>query len=254
MRNILVYFLRIFELIFKNYVFTMKSGLEKGLKRRYGFGFKPKFHFVSKEDEFFMKYDFEGKTVFDVGAYVGLVTMFFARTVGQNGNVFSFEPNPRNYEELIYNVKLNGFSNITTMQLGLGEKHEKLKFAVDPTQPARGTFDTERKEKIIRNRRANTCEVEVYPLDELIKVKRLPKPDFIKVDVEGLEMDVLLGMSETIKKYSPVLFIEIHGSLKKEMILFLKNEGYSIFHIETEHYIDEEQIIHMNGEHIFCKQ
>jgi len=70
-----------------------------------------------------MRLDFKGKTVFDVGGYVGIHTLFFARATGEKGRVVTFEPNPRNYEELVYNVRLNGFDNVTTMQIGLGRRY-----------------------------------------------------------------------------------------------------------------------------------
>src|SRR5688572_5752212 len=76
-------------------VYTVRSGVAKGLKRRGGFGFIPRD--ISREEAFLAAMDFRGKTVFDIGAYEGIYTLFFARAVGAKGRVVTFEPNPVNH-------------------------------------------------------------------------------------------------------------------------------------------------------------
>jgi len=224
----------------------MRTGLAKGLKRRYGFGFKPKFS-LTAEEKFLMRLDFKGKTVFDVGGYVGIHTLFFARATGEKGRVVTFEPNPRNYEELVYNVRLNGFDNVTTMQIGLGRRYEWVYMVVDPMYPARGTLN--RKERRIRRGRKRAVKVELFPLDSLMEKGILPKPDFIKVDVEGFEMDVLYAMVGTINNYKPGLFIEIHENSEK-LIGFLFSKGYSIYHVESHIEISPQNFSLIRG-HIY---
>lgn len=68
------------------------------------------------------------------------------------------------------------------------------------------------KSKILDDKEAVVITVEVDCLDNQIESRNLPKPDFIKINVEGLEYDVPLGMSETIKKFHPAFFIEMHGA------------------------------------------
>jgi len=252
MGNIITFILKVLEPLLKNCIFTMRMGLAKGLKRRYGFGFKPKFS-ITEEDKFLMSLDLKGKTVFDVGGYVGLHTMFFARAVGETGKIITFEPNPRNCEELLYNVRLNNLDNVTIMQIGLGRMHEKVDLAIDPIYPARGTVDKNKREQMLRKRGARTVKVEVAPLDSLMEIRKLPRPDFVKVDVEGFEMDVLYSMAKTISNYKPNLFIEIHGEILREMMEFLISKKYFIYHIESNTKITSYNLPVIKGGHLFCK-
>ena len=85
-------------------------------------------------------------------------------------------------------------------------------------------------------------------------------PDFIKIDTEGAEFDVLRGATQVLQMYHPELFIEIHGAtraLKEEnienVVRFLEEQGYSIYHVESR---QEVALAHcqvaMEG-HIYCK-
>jgi FkbM family methyltransferase len=259
--------LEIAQTLFGDCVFTMRTGLAKGLKRRYGLGFKPKFS-PTKEEEFLMRLDLQGKTVFDAGGYVGIYALFFARAVGKTGRVVTFEPNPRNYEELTYNIGLNSFDNITAMQIGLGRRHEQLDLVTDPIYPSRGTI--KRGETIAgatggssaqmysvrespRKPVTRAFKVEVFSLDHLMRTGHLPKPDFVKIDVEGFEMDVLYGMVETIDNYKPDLLIEVHGEISREMIEILASKGYLVYHIESGVEITPDDFLAFEGGHLFCK-
>jgi FkbM family methyltransferase len=249
--TIVVSILKILEFLLKNHVFTMRTGLGKGLKRRYGFGFKPKFS-LTEEEKFLMISDFKGKIVFDVGGYVGIHAMFFARAVGKMGKVITFEPNPKNYEELLYNVSLNGFDNVTTLKIGLGRSNELADLVVDPLYPTRGTVEESRKERMLGKRGVRKIKVEIASLDSLVRKMNLPQPDFVKVDAEGLEMDVLYGMVETIDNFKPDLFIEMHGEIPGSMIELLTSKGYSIYHIESDTTIDFSNYPVIKEGHLLC--
>ncbi len=253
MVTILGLVVRVLEWAFRNHTYTMRAGLAKGLKRRFGFGSKPKFS-LTVEEKFLMNLDWRGKMVFDIGAYVGIYALFFARAVGDSGQVISFEPNPTSYTELVYNVKLNGFSNVTAIQMGLGMKQEQKNLVIDPVYPARASIEKSIQplQQIKRDRRH--VAVDLDSLDNQIEKRNLPKPDFVKIDAEGLESDVLQGMEDTINKFKPTLFIEIHGKLQKTMIEGLVAKGYSIYHIESDSRIPARGYPPIQGGHLFCKQ
>lgn len=249
-KYIFVFILNALGLLCKNSIFTMKSGLAKGMKRRCGFGFKPKSS-LNEEEKFLINLKFKGKTVFDVGGYIGIHTLFFAHAVGESGKVITFEPNPKNYEELIYNVRLNDLANVQVMQIGLGRRDEQMSLVMDPISPGRATVEKERKNKMLRAG-GRMVKIEVVSLDNLTKIRKLPKPDFIKIDVEGIEMDVLYGMVDTINNYKPNLFIEIHGAIPRKMIDFLISKNYAISHIESNIKIDFSIFPVIKGGHLFC--
>ena len=89
---------------------------------------------------------------------------------------------------------------------------------------------------------------------------KLPKPDFIKMDVEGMEYNALLGMAETISKYKPSMCIEIHGADKESkienvqrIVKFLDSHGYSIYHVESERAVTNNNAQTAKWGHIFCR-
>ncbi len=226
--------------LLKNHVYTVRHGLAKGLKEKGGLGFISQTMPLKQEKRFLMDLDLSGQTIYDIGGYEGVFTLFFARAVGRNGRVITFEPHPENYKNIKLNIKLNNFDNIKVYQIALGKKRGKATLAFRDSELARGSAQEDIKAQILREKRAKTIQVEIDTLDNQITTNNLPKPDFIKIDVEGLEMDVLLGMSETIKRYKPKLLIEIHGAYirrkienAQRVVKLLTANGYSIYHVES---------------------
>ena len=243
--------MKFFQRIFREKIFKMRFGLAKGLNRRFGNGFKPKF-FLSKEEKFLLNLNLREKTVFDVGAYIGIYTLFFARAVGAKGKVFAFEPNPKNYKELVFNVGVNGFINVKSYNFAVGENNSKRTFVV-PIYPSRGTLNEEIQERALNKEICNSFEVQVESIDNLIKSHLVPKPNFIKIDVEGFELEVLNGMEKTIRNFQPELFIEVHKTVETKDIKFLLDNNYSICHIESEATINKSNDNIIKEGHIYCK-
>jgi len=117
----------------------MRSGLAKGFKRRFGLGFKPKFN-LTEEETFLINRDFKGMTVYDIGGYVGIHSIFFADAVRENGKVITFEPNPTNFREIAFNLKINNFKNVRVFPLGKNKERGILKLNIDPIRYSRGSF------------------------------------------------------------------------------------------------------------------
>ena len=73
------------------------------------------------------KYVHEGDVVIDVGAHVGYYTLLMAQLVGKNGKVYSFEPDPVNFELLKKSVEINGFENVILIQKAVSDTTEKIR-------------------------------------------------------------------------------------------------------------------------------
>jgi FkbM family methyltransferase len=185
----------------------------------------------------------EGMTVIDIGANIGAITLKCAKKVGLQGKVFSFEPSPINFKRANKNISLNKFNNITLINQGLGnEKSTAFLYNVNPSN--RGML------RLLQDNDQNNSfekeEVEIDTLDNSIQKFSIPKPDFIKIDVEGFEYKVLQGAIETLGNYKPILFIELDDknlleqkSNAKELVRFLKQLKYQIINAETSDEIDE---------------
>jgi FkbM family methyltransferase len=248
---------------FRNHTYTSKHGLAKGLKRRGGLAFLPAFIPRStemlKEEAFIETLDLTGKTIYDIGGDQGIYTLFFARKVGPKGRVLTFEPNPVSHSHIVTNVDLNGFKHVSVRNIAIGDAPGTLTFAFLPNDPGTGTADKLIIEQIKKKPGSRVTDVKVESLDNLIAKANLPKPDFAKIDVEGLELNVLRGMKQTLEQHRPELFIEIHGAnmeAKTENIRsvasFLLELKYNIYHVES-----EQKIIHGNMDqaregHIYC--
>jgi len=228
----LIPLLSMLESVTKNLVYTEASGrLTTGLRRRGGFGFIPKWT-LTPEHQLLNALPLEGKTVYDLGGFHGMIAMFFARKVGDGGQVITFEPNPVNFRAILDHIALNDFDNIKPIQTGVGSKRETLNFLIPSRLPARGTVNVGRKGMFSGRKDLSEIKIEVESLDNLVKTYNLPHPDFVKIDVEGMELDVLQGMLEIISNCKPEMVIELHFTNDQKVAEFLLQQGYSLTQVE----------------------
>lgn len=180
-----------------------------------------------------------GMTVFDVGANIGHHTVVYSKLVGPSGRVIAFEPQTTIFRLLAANAVMNGASNADLVQSCVGETEGFVHLfpirydvatnfgalGVDPTPEKRG------------ENKGQKCRV--ARLDDLVDELTIPleRCDFIKIDVQSFELFVLRGAGKLLRKYRPVLFLEVapHWMAKsydyKEIYTFLWSLGYEIEHL-----------------------
>jgi FkbM family methyltransferase len=243
-----------------NHVYTVRHGLARGLRRRGGLGFVPQVGSPSREEAFLEQLDFEGETVFDVGGYEGVFALFFARRIGSSGRLVTFEPNPQNYARIVENVKLNGFANVDVRPLALGAQPARASLVFPTDETARGSLLGDIQDQIRREKSAAAVDVDVETIDRLT-ARDLPVPDFVKIDVEGFERDVLEGMTEAIARRRPRLYIEIHGADRRRklenatsVVQYLWRAAYRVHHVESASNIERPLDIACAIEgHLYCQ-
>jgi FkbM family methyltransferase len=241
--------------------YTLHSGLAKGLKKRGGLGIRQSLGLgepTSAEDEFLQGLTWRGRTIVDVGGYEGIHTIFFASRVGEEGRVVTFEPNPDSYRHVLDNVRINGFSNVEVRNVGLADAPGELEF-VYPSDRGRGTAFADGREYFREESGAQISMLPVTSIDAEVEAGRCPPPDFVKIDVEGLEEDVLRGMADTVERCRPALFIEIHGwsmQAKEEnarrVVELLAGYGYAIRHVESQAQIATANAAAAREGHLYC--
>ncbi len=245
-------------------VYTSKHGPSRGLRRQGGMGwlpsFVPRLHDWDAEEAFIDNLDWRGLTVYDVGGDQGLFTLFFAHRVAENGQVVVFEPNPRSFRRIEENIRHNNFRNVRLMPIGLGEQRATLQFTFPSAEPARGTAISTIAEQINHEADATTCEIEVNSLDDELKRSSLPIPQFIKIDVEGMEYPALKGMQKTLRTHRPRLSIELHGADKdakianvRQVVAFLETLDYRMRHIELDESISSTNAERAYKGHLYCE-
>lgn len=184
-----------------------------------------------------------GMTVIDIGANIGATTLNIAKRISPDGNIYSFEPSPYNYQQALANISLNNFSNIHLINLGLGDE-KTTAFLWDVNSNNRGM------QRLLKDTGKNISyektSVDVDTLDNSMETFGIPKPSLIKIDVEGYEFKVLQGGMRTILKYAPSLFIELddnnlreQGNNAKELIESLIQQQYKIINAATGSQVDE---------------
>lgn len=161
-----------------------------------------------------------GMTVCDVGAHIGTHTLFFSRAVGPAGRVHAFEPQPFVFHFLAGNVALNSLQNVRCRPVAAGAAAGT---AVMPDVSYAGS----RNFGAIALEQAGAGErVPVAAIDDLA----LGPVHLMKIDVEGMEKDVLDGAARTIAACRPVLYVENNRKAQSgPLIETLAGHGYEMY-------------------------
>ena len=247
--------------LFDSATYTVRHGLLKGMKRKGGLGWLPSGlsgEGMTAEQKFWSEFDFSGMTVYDVGAFHGLLTLFFASRAKQ---VICFEPNSRNRARLMENLALNGIQNVQVRNAGVGSRRERRTMVASPLMLGGATVDDTMAEGVLHaGMGAMVEEIPIVTLDEEIEHASLPPPNFIKIDIEGWEIEALRGARNTLQQLHPALFLEMHGETVREkkrkvaeIVAFLWDIGYrTIHHIESGAAITPENSSHAMEGHLYC--
>lgn len=144
-----------------------------------------------------------GDIVIDVGANIGVFSLFAAKKIGGKGRVIAFEPVEQTQKLLEKNIIANGVNNVSIAPYALGDTTGTLTLAVD--EWALGGSSA------VFNKESYTEEyVKQTTLDAFVRKNNLKHIDFIKADIEGMERNFLKGAEETIKRFKPKLAICIY--------------------------------------------
>ena len=167
----------------------------------------------------------EGDVVLDIGANIGYYVLIESKLVGEQGKVYAIEPVSSNLVQLQQNLKLNNCKNVEVFKLAVGDKNGKAKIYI-PEKRNLSTLDKNALEGNLKS----VEEIEVITVDSFLDKK--PKPNFIRMDVEGYEFYIIKGMNKTLK-LNIKLFIEIHPHKMTEeqlceMLEILEKNGFYV--------------------------
>ena len=220
------------EYLFKKIFLSEKYLLKKRLNRAIKNNYEKELYIIDNLKD-------ENKEAIDVGVYRGVYTYKLAKNFK---HVHSFEPNPMLYTYLKKYLS-QVVSNITLYNCALSNKNEFTNLKV----PLRGkSFFKENIEEIYKLGCAtihkdnnfkdfNTYKVETKKLDDVIQNKEI---SFIKIYVEGHELDVIEGSKKIIKEYKPTLLVEIEEKHTKKPVLNTINKimkyGYKVYFLEND--------------------
>lgn len=177
-----------------------------------------------------------GFTCLDIGANIGIYSMVFSHLSGDPANVHAFEPVNHIRSRLLANAKLNGFSSLQVNDCALGEQEEAIEMYQVKEGVFRGgtsSFLENENVQAMGSDKFDKKPVQVIKLDRYCHDKNLSSVDFIKIDVEGFELNVLKGGLETIRSYRPYILMEYddirHGPQKESFKNFFTETGYRVY-------------------------
>ncbi len=147
-----------------------------------------------------------GDWILDCGACWGDTSLWFADQIGSSGKVFSFEFIPSNLEIYHANLEMNPELSkcIELIQQPVGEFSGKVISCAD--NGAASTFKIDLEEDL----NGPIIEAETVSIDDWVENRNPEKVDFIKMDIEGAELDALYGAQETLKRFRPRLGIALY--------------------------------------------
>lgn len=158
-----------------------------------------------------------GMVAYDIGANAGFYTLFFSRLVGDAGRVYAIEPLPANIRMLAKHISLNGLVNVTILPLAADSKQGMVPFdAANGNSMARiGVGETR-------------LTVPAWSLDDLVSMG-IPPPDFVKIDAEGAEAQILAGGSKLLAGRKCQWIISLHSEeLANECAGIMERNGYQL--------------------------
>ncbi len=165
-----------------------------------------------------------GMTCIDIGGNIGYYVLQECSIIGKNGRVIAFEPSPRNFNFLNENLKINNISNVESFNFAIGDMSGQKKFLLTEASNSSHIVDDSFEDY-------DTISVKMMTLDEFLIENNVEKIDFLRMDIEGSEVEAYAGMKQTIKKFKPSILMEVHNSYlgtKKtiEFLTKLKQDGY----------------------------
>ncbi|MBA2620871.1 MAG: FkbM family methyltransferase, partial [Acidobacteria bacterium] len=177
--------------------------------------------------------------VFDIGAHIGFYSILFSRIVGEKGKVYSFEPSSEVSSALA--LTIDRLANTTLLPFGLSDK-ESDGFLFIPEDASAASLADWTNESLGK---VHKISCQIKRLDDLLANNEVPRPDFIKCDVEGAEELVFRGGLEILDcKDAPIILFEVNEEASKgfnlsktgamDFLASLEKADFSFFDARTD--------------------
>jgi len=184
----------------------------------------------------------EGNVVVDIGANIGYFTLIFAKLVGKNGSVFAFEPELNNFNILKKNIEINNYANVKLVKKAISDKTKIMRLFLNDSNKGSHTLGKQKNNK-------QSTEIESVRLDDFFDINN--KIDFIKIDIEGAEIDAINGMSKILQnnkdlkiliEYNP-LMLKGFGITSQKFFTTLRELNFNIYDLDDQN----KKLIHIKS-------
>ncbi|WP_430466455.1 FkbM family methyltransferase [Winogradskyella ouciana] len=174
--------------------------------------------------------DLNNITILDVGANFGYLSLVWSQTVCKTGKVVAFEPSVDVYKSLGKSVASNKVGNIVELvNVAVGNENKLVElFLNDSTSNVIQSDDKQQ---------SNT--VQMVRIDDYVKDNNL-NCDLIKIDVDGIEFDILKGSIDTLRKFNPIYIVETNDDTR--IVEFFEGNNYSVLNEKLEPYTQNQKL------------
>lgn len=207
------------------YILRLRNGQVMELRPKTGdlYGF---YEIVLRRDYFAAGQVIQpGATVIDVGANIGCFTITAAMLAGPTGRVIAIEPEESTYQQLLRNIKLNRLNNVTALRLAIGATEGEIVLHSDPNRLFSSVFSSVNGRPI----KGSDQRVPMMTLDALMEKYQVERCDYLKLDCEGAEHEIVASMSRATASRVAQITMEVHkipGFDSETLTNRLENFGY----------------------------
>ncbi len=186
----------------------------------------------------------EKDIVFDLGGHIGTFSVY-AASKAIKGKVFAFEAMKDNYDVLLFNIKLNSLTNVIAENVAVSkEKGRRTFYLSSPDAGKKIGYGTGGHSFFPSKNRDEKIEVETNTLEALMKKYNVEYINYLKLDTEGAEFDILFSSSNSTLQKIEKIVMELHPfgeNTKDKMLKFLQDRG---FKNSVENYGETEYMVY----------
>lgn len=173
--------------------------------------------------------DRSNPVIFDIGANIGTFTTWMASAFPR-GKIYCFEPQRLIFQMLCGNLAINNFDNCWVYNMALGQQNTRIEIQ-EPNYYRSEDFGIfSLVEDKVNHKSGVRTIVDLMTLDDFCEINRVDRLDYIKIDAEGMDLDVLKGANGVLQRFTPIIFIEHNDnrrSILEEIVEYLGSERYN---------------------------
>lgn len=172
----------------------------------------------------------KGMVCLDIGANIGYYVLLESKAIGKDGRIIAIEPSPDNFKFLQKNIDGLNAKNIEAYNFAAGHTEGQIRFFLNErSNGCKALLENEEPP----NRPGKVIQVPIRRLDSFIDEKKIDRIDFLRMDVEGFELYIIEGMKNALKKYKPIIQLELHKRQigeegTKKFFKIMKDLGYEV--------------------------
>lgn len=167
-----------------------------------------------------------GATVIDIGANIGCFTLLASKLVGESGRVFAIEPEATTYRQLVSNIQLNRARNVTALKIAVGGTKGTITLHADTNRLFSSIYSSVNGHEV----QGDDQQVDMTTLEALMTSNRIEHCDYLKLDCEGAEHDIVRSMPPATARRIAQITMEVHkvpGANGESLRMALEQLGFS---------------------------